>query len=127
MLSTMDLVELDVLRMMSAPPTAERLFPSRTISSAPSSRIILSLSGECEIAMVSKPAAFAYCTARCQSPPIPSTAPSSAGCAPARGQGFEEIVREGVQAFGAHRCSRCRLPASSPALDLLPVEAAEHL
>ena len=50
--------------MMSAPPAAVRLFPSRTTSSAPSSRIILSLSGECEIAMVSKPAAFAYCSAR---------------------------------------------------------------
>src|SRR5262245_1064904 len=38
------------------------------------SGIILSLSGECEIAMVSKPAAFAYCTARCPCPPIPSPA-----------------------------------------------------
>src|SRR6266550_329066 len=74
MLSTMDFVELEVLRMMSAPPAAARLFPSRTISSAPRSRINLSLSGECETAMVSKPAAFAYCTARCPSPPMPSTA-----------------------------------------------------
>jgi len=31
MLSTMDFVELEVLRMMSAPPAAARLFPSRTI------------------------------------------------------------------------------------------------
>src|SRR6266704_2084098 len=57
MLSTMDFVELEVLRMMSAPPAAARFFPSRTISSAPSSRINLSLSGEWEMAMVSKPAA----------------------------------------------------------------------
>src|SRR5271157_4550676 len=56
MLSTMDFVELEVLRMMSAPPAAARFFPSRTISSAPSSRINLSLSGEWEMAMVSKPA-----------------------------------------------------------------------
>src|ERR1700740_2860200 len=69
----MDLLEVEVRRMMSAPPAAVRLFPSRTTSSAPRSRIILSLSGECEIAMVSKPAAFAYCTARCPSPPLPST------------------------------------------------------
>src|ERR1700730_2438342 len=69
MLSTIDLVELEVLRITSAPPAAARLFPSRTISSAPRSRIILSLSGECEIAIVSKPAALAYCTARCPSPP----------------------------------------------------------
>src|SRR5271167_2272607 len=41
MLSIMDLVELEVLRMMSAPPASERLFPSRTISSAPSSRILI--------------------------------------------------------------------------------------
>src|SRR5579864_1528390 len=68
MLSTIDLVELEVLRITSAPPAAARLFPSRTISSAPRSRIILSLSGECEIAIVSKPAAFAYCTARCPKP-----------------------------------------------------------
>src|SRR5712692_7659499 len=38
MLSTMDFVELEVLRMMSAPPAAARFFPSRTISSAPSRR-----------------------------------------------------------------------------------------
>src|SRR5882672_10155070 len=56
MLSTIDLVELEVLRITSAPPAAARLFPSRTISSAPRSRISLSLSGECEIAIVSKPA-----------------------------------------------------------------------
>src|ERR1700720_1234144 len=56
MLSTMDFVELEVLRMMSAPPAAARFFPSRTISSAPSSRINLSLSGEWEMAMVSKAA-----------------------------------------------------------------------
>ena len=37
-----------------------------------------------------------------------------------------KIVLEGVQAFGAHRCGRCRLRASSPALDLVPVEAEEH-
>ena len=73
------LVELEVLRITSAPPAAARLFPSRTISSAPRSRISLSLSGECETAMVSKPAAFAYCTARCPSPPIPSTATRSCG------------------------------------------------
>src|SRR6516165_9851007 len=48
MLSTIDLVEFDVLRITSAPPAAARLFPSRTISSAPRSRIIVSLSGECE-------------------------------------------------------------------------------
>src|SRR5882762_1769847 len=62
----MDLVELEVLRITSAPPAAARLFPSRTISSAPRSRINLSLSGECETAMVSKPAAFAYL--HCQVP-----------------------------------------------------------
>src|SRR6266550_1598788 len=44
MLSTMDFVELEVLRMMSAPPAAARFFPSRTISSAQSSWINLSLS-----------------------------------------------------------------------------------
>src|ERR1700693_1148566 len=79
MLSTMDLVELEVLRITSAPPAAARLFPSRTISSAPRSRITLSLSGECETAMFWKPAVFAYCTARCPSPPIPSTATRSCG------------------------------------------------
>jgi hypothetical protein len=35
MLSTIDLVELEVLRITSAPPAAARLLPSRTISSAP--------------------------------------------------------------------------------------------
>src|SRR6266853_759469 len=37
MLSTIDLVEFEVLRITSAPPSAARLFPSRTISSAPRS------------------------------------------------------------------------------------------
>src|SRR5215467_7376940 len=37
MLSIIDLVELEVLRITSAPPAAARLFPSRTISSAPRS------------------------------------------------------------------------------------------
>src|SRR5207247_740295 len=60
MLSTIALVELEVLRMTSAPPAAARPLPSRTTSSAPRSRIILSLSGECETAIVTKPAAFAY-------------------------------------------------------------------
>src|SRR5271156_4317761 len=69
MLSTMDFVELEVLRITSAPPAAARLFPSWTTSSAPRSRIILSLSGECDTAMVSKPAAFAYCTAKCPTEP----------------------------------------------------------
>src|SRR5215469_17573915 len=43
MLSTIDLVELDVLRMTSAPPAADRLLLSLTISSAPISWTILSL------------------------------------------------------------------------------------
>src|SRR6202165_3998543 len=34
MLSTIDVVEFEVLRITSAPPSAARLFPSRTISSA---------------------------------------------------------------------------------------------
>src|SRR5215469_3797924 len=118
MLSAMDLVELEVLRMMSAPPAPVRLFPSRTISSAPRSRIILSFSGECEIAMVSKPAAFAYCTARCPSPPIPSTATRSCGCGsgpaePAingipgakdrRGLLVGNLVRNQVRGVGVHQ------------------------
>src|SRR5712671_6922933 len=45
MLSTIDFVEFEVLRITSAPPAAARLFPSRTTSSAPRSRIILSLIG----------------------------------------------------------------------------------
>src|SRR6267378_1736428 len=45
MLSTIDLVELEVLRITSAPPAAARLFPSRTISSAPRSRIIFHFPG----------------------------------------------------------------------------------
>src|SRR5215469_10938560 len=60
MLSTIAAVELEVLRMMSAPPAAVRPFPSRTISSAPSSRILLSLSGESEIATVPKPTDSKY-------------------------------------------------------------------
>jgi hypothetical protein len=61
-----------VLRITSAPPAGAKLFPSRTTSSARRSRIILSLSGGCETAMVSKPAVFAFlrenwvCTNRSQ-------------------------------------------------------------
>src|SRR5712671_461492 len=46
---------------------------------------------------------------------------------PARGRGFGEMVLEGVRAFGAHRYSRCRLRASSLALDQDQVEAGERL
>ena len=46
---------------------------------------------------------------------------------PARGRGFWEMVLEGVRAFGAHRYSRCRLRASSLALDQDQIEAEEHL
>src|SRR5690349_19715316 len=46
---------------------------------------------------------------------------------PARGRGFEEIGREDALAFGVHRCSRSRLRAFSPALDLVRVAAEEHL
>src|SRR5882762_2309152 len=110
MLSTIDLVELEVLRITSAPPAAARLFPSRTISSAPRSRIILSLSGECEIAIVSKPAAFAYCTARCPSPPIPSTATRSAGLGSAQRSPLHTVYP--AQKIGA-ACSYERLSGRS--------------
>jgi hypothetical protein len=59
-LSTIDLVEFEVLRITSAPSCRKALAVAPT-SSAPRSRIILSLSGECETAMVSKPAPVAYC------------------------------------------------------------------
>jgi hypothetical protein len=84
MLSAMASTELLVPRITSAPPAAARPLPSRTISSAPSSRIILSLFGECETATVVNPAALAYWTARCPRPPMPTTS-LQAGAAPNAG------------------------------------------
>jgi hypothetical protein len=78
MLSSIDLVEFDVLRINPAPPAAARLLPSRTTSSAPRSRT----SGKCKTTMA---AAFAYCTAKCPSPPIPSTATRSCGLGSCKG------------------------------------------
>jgi hypothetical protein len=46
---------------------------------------------------------------------------------PARGRGLGGMARASVRAFGVRRCSRCRLHASSRALDLVLAEVAELL
>src|SRR5215469_14680864 len=73
------LYELLVANITSAPPAPLNPGPSETTTSAPSFSANSSLSFEWVIAIVSNPAAFEYCNARCPNPPIPTTAILSYG------------------------------------------------